>query len=90
MTFGVDEHTPSAVNLCAEVDLEVLGVVKDVQEGAALIKLGDAEETQSKVREEPEKSHLELGGAPPPPSKSHQPQQKLVPACSGLHGDTNR
>lgn len=35
---------PSAVHLCAEIDLEVLGVVKDVEEGAALVKLGDAEE----------------------------------------------
>lgn len=35
---------PSAVHLRAEIDLEVLGVVKDVEEGAALVKLGDAEE----------------------------------------------
>lgn len=54
------EHRPAAVNLCAEVDLEVLGVVKDVQEGAALIKLGDAEETQRKVRES--HKNLELRG----------------------------
>lgn len=37
------------MNLCAEVDLEVLGVVKDVQEGAALVKLGDAAETVQKL-----------------------------------------
>lgn len=35
---------PSAVHLRAEIDLEVLGVLKNVEEGAALVKLGDAEE----------------------------------------------
>lgn len=44
-----NEHQPSAVNLCAEVDLEVLGVVKDVQESAALVKLGDAGEMVQKL-----------------------------------------
>lgn len=44
-----NEHQPPAVNLCAEVDLEVLGVVKDVQESAALVKLGDAEEKVQKL-----------------------------------------
>lgn len=37
---------PSAVHLRAEIDLEVLGVVKDVEEGAALVKLGDAGEKE--------------------------------------------
>lgn len=46
-----NDHPPSAVNLRAEVDLEVLGVVKDVQESAALVKLGDAEETVQKSQQ---------------------------------------
>lgn len=49
------------MNLCAEVDLEVLGVVKDVQKGAALVKLGDAEETKLESAKK-KKTHLELGG----------------------------
>lgn len=39
-----NESRPFAVHLCAEVDLEVLCVVKDVEEGTALVKLGNAEE----------------------------------------------
>lgn len=42
-------HQPPAVNLRAEVDLEVLSVVKDVQESAALVKLGDAEQKVQKL-----------------------------------------
>lgn len=38
-------NRPATVHLRAEIDLEVLGVVKDIEEGAALVKLGDAEET---------------------------------------------
>lgn len=37
------------MHLCAEIDLEVFGVVKDVEKGTAFIKLGDAEEKQSTV-----------------------------------------
>lgn len=44
LTVRVRADRPSAVHLRAEIDLEVLGVVKDVEEGAALVKLGDAEE----------------------------------------------
>lgn len=36
------------MHLRAEINLEVLGVVKDVEEGAALVKLGDAEEKNEK------------------------------------------
>lgn len=50
------------MNLRAEVDLEVLGVVKDVQEGAALLELGDAEEAQCKVRETSQLSLVLLNG----------------------------
>lgn len=38
------ENRPFTVHLCAEVDLEVLSIVEDVEEGTALVKLGDAEE----------------------------------------------
>lgn len=44
LTVRVRADRPSAVHLRAEIDLEVLGVVKDVEEGAALVKFGDAEE----------------------------------------------
>lgn len=37
------------MHLCTEVDLEVLCIVKDVEEGTALVKLGDAEERRSTV-----------------------------------------
>lgn len=37
------------MNLCAEIDLEVLCIVEHIEEGAALVKLGDAEKRQSKV-----------------------------------------
>lgn len=40
---------PFTVHLCTEIDLEVLCIVKDVEEGTALVKLGDAEEKQSTV-----------------------------------------
>ncbi len=40
---------PFTVHLCAEIDLEVLCIVKDVEEGTALVKLGDAEEKQFTV-----------------------------------------
>lgn len=43
------ENRPFTVHLCTEVDLEVLSIVKDVQEGTALVKLGDAEERWSTV-----------------------------------------
>lgn len=33
---------PFTVHLCAEIDLEVLCIVKDVEEGTAFVKLGDA------------------------------------------------
>ena len=44
----IDRQTdrPFAVHLRAEVDLEVLRVVKHIEEGAALIKLGDAAENE--------------------------------------------
>lgn len=32
------------MHLRTEVDLKVLGIVKDVEKGAALVELGDAEE----------------------------------------------
>lgn len=48
LTVRVRADRPSAVHLRAEIDLEVLGVVKDVEEGAALVKLGDAEEKKKK------------------------------------------
>lgn len=31
------------MHLCAEIDLKVFCIVQDVEEGAALVKLGDAE-----------------------------------------------
>lgn len=40
------ENRPFTVHLCAEVDLEVLSIVEDVEEGTALVKLGDAGEKQ--------------------------------------------
>ena len=39
-----DRDRPFTVRLSAEVDLEVLRVVQHVQEGTALVKLGNAEE----------------------------------------------
>lgn len=43
------ENRPFTVHLCAEVDLEVLSIVEDVEEGTALVKLGDAGEKQLTV-----------------------------------------
>jgi len=36
-------HILFAVHICAEIDLEVLGVVDHIQEAAALVTFGDAE-----------------------------------------------
>lgn len=43
------ENRPFTVHLCAEIDLEVLCIVKHVEEGTALVKLGDAEEKRITV-----------------------------------------
>lgn len=51
LTVRVRADRPSAVHLRAEIDLEVLCVVKDVEEGAALVKLGDAEEKKIKIKQ---------------------------------------
>lgn len=37
-------NRPFTVHFCTEIDLEVLCIVQHVEEGAALVKLGDAEE----------------------------------------------
>ncbi len=43
------ENRPFTVHLCTEIDLEVLGIVKHVEESTALVKFGDAEEKQVTV-----------------------------------------
>lgn len=39
-------NEPFTVHLGAEVDLEVVGIVEDVQEGTALVEFGDAAERE--------------------------------------------
>lgn len=76
------EHQPSAVNLCAEVDLEVLGVVKDVQESAALVKLGDAEEMVQKLESSKILIWNKLGLIP----KRQEPSGEKQRSFSGMLG----
>lgn len=38
------------MHLCAEIDLKVFCIVQDVEEGAALVKLGDAEGERERER----------------------------------------
>lgn len=73
------------MDLCAEVDLEVLGVVKHVQESAALVKLGDAEE---KVQKLERSKNLILEQIRPHPLNDNsmgRDTERTFSGMSGLH-----
>lgn len=44
-----DKYMPFTVQFCAEVDLEVVGIVKYIKETASFFKLGDTETNQPKT-----------------------------------------
>lgn len=57
VSTGLLVNRPFTVHLRAEIDLEVLGVVKDVEESTTLIKLGDAERGERRSTWSHESSH---------------------------------